>query len=152
MDWAQIFTFANGYAIIWWLVLALAPRGPKFMNGVFFGGVSLLAAAYSALIIGLLSGSIDGGGTGAAPDFTTLAGVQALFASDGGATIGWIHYLAFDLFVGLWAARNADAHGIHRAVQAPILFFILMAGPLGLILYLIVRAALAKDGALSLPH
>ena len=72
-------------------------------------------------------------------DFTTLAGVQALFDSQGGATIGWIHYLAFDLFVGIWAARNADRRGIKRIVQVPLLFFILMAGPLGLTLYLVLR-------------
>jgi hypothetical protein len=67
-----------------------------------------------------------------------------LFDSRGGATIGWIHYLAFDLFVGIWAARNADRRGIHRLVQAPILFFIFMLGPLGLTLYLVTRQFLGQ--------
>jgi hypothetical protein len=47
--------------------------------------------------------------------------------------------LAFDLFVGIWIARNADAHKISRWLQAPILFFTLMAGPIGLLLYLLLR-------------
>ena len=85
-----------------------------------------------------MTGLIDGGGT-AAPDFTTLAGVRQLLSSPGGATVGWIHYLAFDLFVGLWVARNADKYGFARWLQIPILFFVLMIGPFGLILYLLLR-------------
>ena len=64
---------------------------------------------------------------------------MALFDSKGGTTIGWMHYLAFDLFVGLWVARNADRYAFGRFVQVPILFFVLMAGPLGLALYLLLR-------------
>ena len=64
---------------------------------------------------------------------------MALFDSPGGATIGWIHYLAFDLFVGTWISRNADAHKISRWFQIPILFFTLMAGPIGLLLYHLLR-------------
>jgi hypothetical protein len=93
------------------------------------------------LIIGLIGGGIDGGqggGNGAA-DFTTLAGVQALFDTQGGATVGWIHYLAFDLFVGIWVARNADRRQISRVFQIPVLLCIFMAGPLGLVLYLGLR-------------
>ena len=86
---------------------------------------------------GLIS---DGGPIGRpAADLTSLAGVMALFDSPGGATIGWIHYLAFDLFVGTWISRNADAHKISRWFQIPILFFTLMAGPIGLLLYLLLR-------------
>ena len=141
MSWVQIFEVANLYAMICWVVLAFAPKREAFVTPLFFAGVGLLAASYAVLIVGLLGGVIDGGtgGTGASPDFTSLAGVQALFDTQGGATIGWIHYLAFDLFVGIWAARNADRRGINRIIQLPILFFIFMAGPLGLTLYLILR-------------
>lgn len=141
MPWEAIFGYANLYAMLCWLVLALAPKREMVVTPLFYAGTGLLAFAYAALIIGLLGGLIDGGagGDGGTPDFTTLAGVQALFDTQGGATIGWIHYLAFDLFVGIWAARNADRRGISRILQVPILFFILMAGPLGLTLYLILR-------------
>ena len=108
------------------------------MTDLFYGGIGLLACAYAAIIIPLMTGMIDGGSTGS-PDFTTLAGVQNLLASPGGATVGWIHYLAFDLFVGLWIARNADKYGFARWMQIPILLFVLMLGPLGLVLYLLLR-------------
>lgn len=140
MPWEAIFGLANLWAMLCWAILAFAPKREQLVTPLFLAGVGLLAASYAVLIVGLLAGIIDGGsGGGAVPNLMTLAGVQALFDMQGGATIGWIHYLAFDLFVGIWAARNADRRGIGRIAQVPILFFIFMAGPFGLILYLIMR-------------
>ena len=121
--------------------MALAPKRERVVPFVFFAGAVLLLCLYAGLIIPLMAGWIsDGGPVGRPPaDFTTLAGVMALFDSPGGATIGWIHYLAFDLFVGIQIARNADAHVISRWLQVPILFFTFMAGPIGLLLYLLLR-------------
>jgi hypothetical protein len=147
VNWDLIFKIANLGVLPFWLLLAFAPRNTGLVRLVFVGGSGLLALLYSVLIIGLMSGGLDGGGSGDAPrpDFTTLAGVMALFDTPGGATIGWIHYLAFDLFVGVWIARNADRHGINRIIQLPILFFTLMFGPMGLLIYLITRAFLGKQ-------
>jgi len=141
MNWDMIFGFANAWALLGWVILALAPKREIVVPIVFFAGSVLLACLYAGLIIPLMAGLIsDGGPTGRpAADFSSLAGVMALFDSPGGATIGWIHYLAFDLFVGIWIARNADAHKISRWFQIPILFFTLMAGPIGLLLYLLLR-------------
>lgn len=141
MNWDMIFGFANAWALLGWVILALAPKREIVVPIVFFAGSVLLACLYAGLIIPLMAGLIsDGGPTGRpAADLTSLAGVMALFDSPGGATIGWIHYLAFDLFVGIWIARNADAHKISRWFQISILFFTLMAGPIGLLLYLLLR-------------
>jgi Domain of unknown function (DUF4281) len=141
MPWDAIFEWTNRYALLCWAVLAFAPRREQIIPYLFYAGCGLLALTYAGLIVPLMTGIIgDGGPIGRpSPDFTTLAGVMALFDSPGGATIGWIHYLAFDLFVGIWAARNADRRGINRIIQVPVLFFILMVGPLGLVLYLILR-------------
>ena len=138
MNWEMIFTITNNFALVMWLILAFAPRKDIVLKGLFYGGAGLLALTYAVIAIPLTTGMIEGG-AGGTPDFTTLAGVQALLASDGGATIGWVHYLAFDLFVGIWIARNADRYGFNRIVQVPILFFTLMLGPLGLTLYLLLR-------------
>lgn len=81
---------------------------------------------------------------GGGADFTTIAGVRAIFASDAGVTIGWTHYLAFDLFVGIWIARDADAKHISRLIQAPILVATFLAGPLGLGLWLLIREPAAR--------
>ena len=139
MNWDLIFTIANTSAIPFWLLLAFAPRNEMIMKIILYGGVGLLSLTYALIIVPLMTGMIDGGGGAGSPDMSSLAGVQALLSSDGGATIGWLHYLAFDLFVGVWIARNADRYGFGRIIQIPILFFTLMLGPLGLTLYLLLR-------------
>ena len=70
----------------------------------------------------------------------TLDGVATLLGSEAGATIGWVHFLAFDLFVGRWAYLDSREHDISAWVMAPVLFFTLMLGPIGFLLYLLVRA------------
>ncbi|MEO9636253.1 MAG: ABA4-like family protein [Parasphingorhabdus sp.] len=138
MNWDLIFTVTNIYAMVMWLILLFAPRKPPFITGLFYGGVGLLAASYAGIMIPLMAGLIDSG-AGAAMDFSSLAGVQQTLSSPGGATIGWIHYLAFDLFVGIWVARNADKYGFARWIQVPILLFTFILGPIGLVLYLMLR-------------
>ena len=140
MQWETLFGIANLWPLAFWLLLAFGPRNEMTARIVLFGGIFPLALAYTILLPLIMTGVIDPvGPEGGSADFTQLSGVMALFDSKGGAVVGWIHYLAFDLFVGLWVARNADRHGYWRWVQVPILFFVLMAGPLGLLLYLALR-------------
>lgn len=141
MPWEQIFEWANRWALVCWAVLALAPKRDQITPYLFYAGCGLLALTYAGLIVPLMAGLISDGGPVGRPsaNFTTLKGVMALFDSPGGATIGWIHYLAFDLLVGIWVARNADRHGFRRILQIPILFCVLMFGPLGLTAYLLLR-------------
>ncbi len=143
MGWAFVFSAVNMLALVGWVSLILLPRWPALLSAVLYLGVGILCLVYATGLIGVVSGLIpnpQGGGA----DFSTIAGVRAIFASDAGVTIGWTHYLAFDLFVGLWIARDGDAKNISRLVQAPILFATLMAGPLGLGIWLLVREPAAR--------
>jgi len=68
-----------------------------------------------------------------------LSGIAALLGSPTGATVGWLHFLAFDLFVGRWIYLDGRERGVHAWALAPVLFLTLMLGPCGFLLYLIVR-------------
>jgi hypothetical protein len=143
IDWGMVFNAVNLLALIAWAALILLPRWPALLSGVLYMGVGLLCLIYAGGLIGVVSGVIpnpDGGGA----DFSTIAGVRAIFGSDAGVTIGWTHYLAFDLFVGLWIARDADAKGISRLIQAPVLLATFVAGPLGLGVWLLAREPAAR--------
>lgn len=143
MGWAAVFGAVNLLALIGWVALILLPRWPALLAAILYLGVGLLCLVYAIGLIGVVSGLIPNPGGGGA-DFSTIAGVRAIFASDAGVTIGWTHYLAFDLFVGLWIARDGDAKNISRLIQAPILFATLMAGPLGLGIWLLLREPVAR--------
>lgn len=141
--WDTVFAIANALALVMWVALVFLPRWPALLAAMLYLGVGLLSAAYAVFLIAVVAGIAPGGEGG---DFSSIEGVRQIFSSDAGVTIGWIHYLAFDLFVGLWIARDADAKGFSRLVQAPILFATLMAGPLGLFLWLAIRERRARAG------
>jgi hypothetical protein len=143
IDWGAIFGMVNLLALIAWAALILLPRWPALLSGLLYLGVGLLCLIYAAGLIGAVSGLIPNPGGGGV-DFNSIAGVRAIFASDAGVTIGWTHYLAFDLFVGLWIARDGDAKNISRLIQAPILLATFVAGPLGLGLWLLLREPAAR--------
>ncbi|WP_298464995.1 ABA4-like family protein [uncultured Erythrobacter sp.] len=143
MDWNFVFSAVNVLALIAWVALIALPRWPALLSALTYLGVGLLCLIYAICLIGVLSGFIPAGEGGA--DFTTIEGVRSIFSSDVGVTIGWTHYLAFDLFVGLWIARDADAKFFSRIVQAPILLATFLAGPLGLLIWLIVREPYARS-------
>ena len=138
-----VFGAGNALALVMWAALILLPRWPALLAGILYLGVALLCLAYASGLVGLLTGAFDGGGASSI-DFTTIDGVRSIFASDAGATIGWLHYLAFDLFVGLWIARDADNKRFSQYFQAPILLLTFIAGPLGLLVWLAVRENRAR--------
>ena len=148
MSWQALFALTNVVALAGWLMLAALPRSKTVYSVVLYACVGLLCLAYAAMFVALFGGMADpvrlpGAGEPDLADYS-VEGLRALFMSDGGIVLGWTHYLAFDLFVGLWIARDADSKGFSRWVQLPILFFTLMAGPLGLLIWLIVRERRAR--------
>jgi hypothetical protein len=128
MTWEQGFDVANTVALAAWIALVLFPRRPQLTAVLRYGVVGLFAAVYVVLAV-LYLPRIEGA------SFTTLAGLKALLSSEPALLTGWLHYLAFDLFVGLWIAERADARGWSRIAQAPILLATFMLGPLGLLLF-----------------
>ena len=144
--WSVLFTATNLLAVAGWLLLAAAPRKPAVHSLIMYLGVAVLCLTYTVAFALFLSGAVDPVTTAGAgqPGFGSIAGVHALFASDGGVVIGWTHYLAFDLFTGLWIAADADNKRFGRLVQLPFLFMTFMAGPVGLLAWLIVRERRAR--------
>ncbi len=144
--WPAIFGATNLIALAAWAVLLLLPRRPLAMASVLYLGVALLCLVYTVLLVLLVAGVADplhDAGAAASADLS-LAGIRALFRSDGAIVLGWTHYLAFDLFVGLWIARDADAKGFSRVAQAPVLLATFLVGPLGLLIWLAIRERRAR--------
>lgn len=113
--WNAVFSIVSIVAVIAWAILILMPRGPVALSAVMYLGVGLLCLVYAVGVSAVVTGAVDPAGPAASfPDFGTIAGVRALFVSDAGVVLGWTHYLALDLFAGLWIARDADAKGFSR--------------------------------------
>ncbi|MGN6147728.1 MAG: ABA4-like family protein [Rhizomicrobium sp.] len=137
-----VFTIANNGILIFWLLLIVAPR---------WKGTDLLVHSMAVpVVIGLtyawlIARAFLGEGAPGA-SFSSLAGVMSFFTSPVAATAGWIHYLVFDLFIGAWESRDAQRRGIPHWAVIPCLIVTLLFGPIGFLLYLILRMALGKGG------
>lgn len=142
--WDMLFSLTNLIAVLAWAVLILLPRGPIARAMVLYFGVGLLCLSYATMLGLLLSGAVDAGGPVAGLPEYTIAGLQTMFFSDAGLVIGWTHYLAFDLFVGNWIAGDADKKGFGRIAQAPFLLLTFLMGPLGFLIWLLVREPAAR--------
>jgi Domain of unknown function (DUF4281) len=135
MPFEQIFGAANAIALASWLCLIMLPRWPWLMAAIRHVIIGALAIAYAALVMIFFFRVEDGG-------FGSIAQVRALFMSDPVLVAGWLHYLAFDLFVGLWIAGKSAEIGLSRILQAPILLGTFMFGPLGLLMFMGCQATM----------
>jgi Domain of unknown function (DUF4281) len=134
MSWEAWFSIASTAAMASWAALILLPRWPWLRTVLRYAVPGALAVAYTTLAIEFFR--VEGGG------FNSLAQVKALLGTDPTLLAGWIHYLAFDLFVGTWIAERADTLGLSRLIQAPILFLTFMFGPIGYLTFIAVEGAL----------
>ncbi|MEQ1641076.1 MAG: ABA4-like family protein [Novosphingobium sp.] len=141
--WPILFTLTNVLAMAAWVILIGLPRKPLAHSAVLYLGVGLLCLIYTSCFAAVLTGAVSDG-LSSDGDMMSVEGVRAFFATDPGVVIGWTHYLAFDLFTGLWIARDADAKGFSRLVQIPFLAMTFVAGPVGLLAWLIVRERSAR--------
>ena len=137
-----MFKLINYFVLIGWACLFLLPLW-SYTRSIVFVVIGVICCLYSYLV--WIEGrwdtreerrkiSIKG--------FFSLKGVMRLFENPRLVLAGWFHFLAFDLFVGLFIVMDAHQQGIPHIYLWPILFFTLMFGPFGLFLYLILRFGL----------
>ncbi|MBK8630530.1 MAG: DUF4281 domain-containing protein [Sphingomonadales bacterium] len=131
MQLETIFQLCQNGAMVGWLALVVAPLARERLIMAARGVALILALAYLIQFF-TITEMTEGG-------FSSLAGIVALFSKAGNVMMGWTHYLAFDLFVGSWEVEDAGRRGVPHWLVIPCLFFTLMLGPIGLLLYFAVR-------------
>lgn len=132
-----LFRIASTVALAGWIVLALSP----LRRGLAVLAARLLAAVLCGGYAAVLVHALATGPAGPPIDFNSLDGVMAMLRTREAALAGWVHYLAFDLFVGAWEAETAPAARVPHWLLLPCLALTFVAGPVGLLAYLVVRAA-----------
>ena len=78
-------------------------------------------------------------------DFGSLTSVITLFTEENAVLAGWIHYLAFDLLIGMWIIDQNKELKINQLVMAPCLFLTFMLGPIGFLLFMIIKTIKKKQ-------
>jgi hypothetical protein len=130
----NVFLIANSFALCGWIILIVAVcfKLDWLRDHVAgFGWPISMSVLYATLIV-LFFGKAEGG-------FDSLPNVKLLFTSDWAALAGWVHYLAFDLFIGSWIAKETMTRGINRLWLVIILPATFMLGPVGLLLFTVAK-------------
>ncbi len=134
---AQLFGIANTVPLLGWLALALAPLRRSLLVATARVVAVVLAVAY-LILLGVRIATAPGGFDPAS--FSTLGGLARAFSNPGVMLVGWVHYLAFDLWTGAWEAEEAHRRGVPHWLLLPCLFLTFMVGPVGLVAFLLARA------------
>ena len=137
MSFEQLFASASVLAMLGWCILVFFPRGWKWLNPVASMLIPLVLSVLYSVLIARYFFSAEGG-------FDTLVNVQRLFTYPAVALAGWVHYLAFDLFLGGVIAKQADEIGLSRLIQAPIFLLTFMFGPFGYLLFMLIKVVMLR--------
>ena len=132
---STLFRLSNFLVLPFWALMMLLPRWrwtTRIIRSPFVSAAP--ATLYAALVLPRL------GEIWSAVLRPTLSGIVALLGSPAGATIAWVHFLAFDLFVGRWIYLDSQDRRISAWLMVPVLFLTLMLGPAGFLFYLVVRS------------
>ena len=138
---AQIFLAANSIALLCWTALAIALFIPRWRVSIQLITGYFVPACFAALYLFCIRrgfAETSGGG------FSSIAEVRALFANDSALAAGWLHYLAFDLFVGAWIVRQGMQDRINRFLLLLCLPITFLFGPIGFLVFLIERAVFSR--------
>jgi hypothetical protein len=131
-----LFSASGKLAMAGWALLVFAPRW-RWSQRIASAIIPLtLAIVYLVLIVLYFARSPGG--------FGKLAQVTQLFQNPWLLLAGWIHYLAFDLFLGAWQARQAQRLGISHFVVIPCLLFTFFLGPVGFLVFWTIRSAVER--------
>jgi len=133
MNLELLFTIASVTALFGWLLLLTYPFSARWAYLVSGRILPLLLAAFYTTLLVKYWGASEGG-------FGSLAEVVRLFSLSEAVLVGWVHYLAFDLFIGAWECETARKEGIPFYLVVPCLVLTLMAGPFGLCAFFLTRA------------
>ena len=133
MTYKIIFNIYNTGILIFWLLLLVFPKSKLTQKMTDFPWIPLVIAFGYIYFLGT-SDSIF------SVDFSTLSGLTEMFQNSNprGVAAGWLHYLAFDFWVGCWILRDSQKKGIKHAFIIFPMLFTFMLGPVGVIIYTLV--------------
>lgn len=131
-----LFGAAGKLAMAGWALLVFAPRW-RWSQRIASAVIPLTLAIVYLVLLVLYFPKSPGG-------FGALAQVAQLFQNPWLLLAGWLHYLAFDLFLGAWQARHAQRLGISHFLVIPCLVLTFLFGPIGLLVFWTLRSAVER--------
>tara|TARA_B100000795_G_scaffold195602_1_gene149744 strand:+ start:120 stop:542 length:423 start_codon:yes stop_codon:yes gene_type:complete len=134
-----VFSIASTIALPMWILMIFLSKWKVTRFLIDFKVIPLaLAFIYAIYIFQAIqiSGMMD---------FGSLKSVMKLFTEENAVLAGWVHYLAFDLLIGMWMLDQNKELRINQLLMAPCLFLTFMLGPIGFLLFMIIKTTKQKQ-------
>ena len=133
MLYETIFNLFNSGVLLFWLFLLVFPKKGFTQNIIDYPWVPLGIAMGYVYFLSTTTGTFSA-------DFSSLNSLTEMFqnAEPRGVAAGWLHYLAFDFWVGCWMLKNSQEKSIKHVWMILPLLSTFMLGPVGVLLYTLV--------------
>ena len=133
MLYETIFNIFNSGILFFWILLLVFPKKVFTQKIIAFPWVPLVIAIGYVYFLSTTTGTFSA-------DFSSLYGLTEMFQNSEprGVAAGWLHYLAFDFWVGCWMLKNSQDKGVNHLWMILPLICTFMLGPVGIILYTLV--------------
>ena len=138
MTTSDVFSIVNVVAMPMWILMIFLPNWKVTR---FLVDYKLIPLLLSLVYVHYIANSML---SGSEMDFGSLESVMQLFTVENAVLAGWVHYLVFDLVVGMWLLDENKTLKIHPIIMAPCLLGTFMFGPFGFLLFMGIRALKMK--------
>ena len=76
--------------------------------------------------------------------YFSLDNLYTIFATESFLLIFWLHFITLNIFIGSWVSRDGFKYNIPRGMIFIPLILVYFSGPVGLVLYWLIRIFYAK--------
>ena len=143
LTFENIYLWTNFGILPFWLMLIIIPNSKftqLFVNSIIVP--LILSSAYVYIIFQTIL--LDEPIFDIFKLYLDLDNLYTVFATESFLLIFWIHFIILNLFLGTWISCDGLKYNIPRSLVLIPLILVYFTGPVGLVLYWIIRVFFAK--------
>ena len=143
LTFESIYLWTNFGILPFWLMLIILPNS-KFTQ--FFVNSIILPLILTTIYVYIIYQAIllDEPISEIIKIYLSLDNLYTVFATESFLLVFWLHFLTLNLFLGSWISRDGVKYNMSRGLVSVPLILVYFTGPLGLVLYWIIRVFYAK--------
>jgi len=143
LTFESIYLWINFGILPFWLMLIILPNS-KFTQ--FFVNSIILPLILTTIYVYIIYQTIllDEPISEIIKIYLSLDNLYTVFATESFLLVFWLHFLTLNLFLGSWISRDGVKYNMSRGLVSVPLILVYFTGPLGLVLYWIIRVFYAK--------
>lgn len=138
-----LYYWVNFGVLPFWLILIFFPQSNLcryFVTSIF--PILLLSGAYIFMLYKSYLSSYEF--LANFDLYLSISNLSNLFSNETFLMLFWIHFVSINLFIGGWIVKDSQKFGINKIILFLPLLITYLIGPLGILVYWIVRIFYAK--------